>query len=178
MSASFSKILDNLVALSIIGGLGVYFVLDARETERARIQQSIEFAKLLQSNEARAASFDLFEPWRNYDLTTLNAVGAGRAVLDKFVRDVVTGTEGLEKKVYETTAFYDTLALCVETGACHAETAEGLLGQGAHDFYCLYRSIIVEMRSGGRDLGVGLERFATQEKSCAEAAQSAAADPS
>lgn len=171
MSAHFKNLLEILASLSIIGGVGIYFFLDYRETERARIERSLDFATLLQSNEARAASFDLFEPWRSYDLSTLNAVGPGRAVIEKFIRDVVTATDGLEEKIYETTSFYDTLNLCIENGACDEATAQGLLGEGAFDFYCLYRPIIEEMRRGSRVmLGAGLEEFATRRGPCTEEA--------
>lgn len=168
MFANFRSFLEVLASLAIIGGVGIYFFLDYRESERAKVERSLQFATLLQSNEARAASFDLFEPWRNYDLAALNSVGAGNAVIEKFIRDVVKGTDGLEEKIYETTSFYDTLDLCIESGACDGETAQGLLGEGAHDFYCLYRPIIVEMRQGGRELlGAGLESFATSQRQCA-----------
>ncbi len=178
MFASFRSILDTLVAFSIIGGVGVYFVLDYNQTERAKIQQSLEFAKILQSSEARAASFDLFEPWRGYDLSALNAAGPAQAVIEKFVRDVVTSTEGLEEKIYETASFYDTLSLCIETGACHAGTAQGLLGEGASDFYCLYRPVIEEMRRGRREtLGLGLERFALKHRGCDAGAKPASSEP-
>lgn len=167
MSVSIKSFLDVLVSLSIIGGLGAYFITDRNAKHLARTQQSLEFAKMLQSTEARAASFALFKPWGDIDLAALNSEGPNAAVVKKLVRDVVTSTNGLEEKIYETAGFYDTLSLCIDTGACDEATARGLMAEGAFDFFCLYKPVIEEMRSGGRPtLGRGLEKFALKSRKC------------
>ena len=140
------RLINILVSIVVIAGVPLFFVQQYYEYNRTRVGKTIDFAMLLQSADFKNARYNTLKPWLDQPLEAFQAAHPPEAIREKFVRDVVATNKEIFPALFEINEFFNSLGVCVESGACDADVADKQFGEFAKGIHCLYGIIYNDMK--------------------------------
>lgn len=170
---SFSKIKDILEAASyvvVLFGIPGYFVQQSQQAQSKRIDSTLQYISLYQTDRISNAREELISSWFQYanKVKLMNEQGVSNAVLRHMVASMIEASverdpvDNLQRSLLTINDFYNQLQTCVSSNACDQTTAGTYFSAEAKQMNRLYGEWFVKARGDLSivDLGIGLEKIA------------------
>lgn len=160
--------IEMAASVVVVAGIPLFFIQQHIQDNNARVDKSLQYFLLFQSETYMKPRTDIFYPWLHYDIANFMHAAPPAAVVQKFVKDVVSSNPDVVASLNRVDTFYKGVALCTENRLCDAATAHRLFGPFAREVYCLYMPAFdeIQLNLAMRDFGKPLETFATLEGGC------------
>lgn len=164
----FKYYLELAASAVVVAGIPLFFFQQHLQDINARIDKSIQYSLLFQSDAYAVPRLALLHPWLQYDIGSFRRYNPPRAVIDKFVKDIVDENPNVITSIERIDEFYHAVLLCSEGNVCDLETASRLLSPFARDIYCLYMPAFESIRESlaMETFGKGLQFFAERKGEC------------